>query len=93
MIATSAQTVLRGNGKVSAMRKNAEEHAGPGGSHRVRKLVDGKTVGHNEVQLISGLISHPRQVQILDMRDNRIRSQALTSRLSRKFIEKLLGET
>lgn len=62
-------------------------------THRILKLKDGRTVGHNEVQLISGLITNPREVQILEMRYNLIRSQALTPRLSREFIEKLLGET
>ncbi|MFD0420327.1 helix-turn-helix domain-containing protein [Streptomyces parvus] len=79
--------------EIQVMPMEAEEHAGLGGSHRVLKLMDGKTVGLNEVQLISGLISDPRQVQILDMRYNLLRSQALTPRLSREFIEKLLGET
>ncbi|MCT6778547.1 helix-turn-helix domain-containing protein [Streptomyces sp. CS7] len=79
--------------EIQVMPTEAEEHAGLGGSHRVLKLVDGKTVGLNEVQLISGLISDPRQAQILDMRYNLLRSQALTPRLSREFIEKLLGET
>lgn len=79
--------------EIQVMPLEAEEHAGLGGSHRILKLKDGKTVGHNEVQLISGLITDPRQVQILEMRYNLIRSQALTPRLSREFIEKLLGET
>ncbi|WP_030846074.1 helix-turn-helix transcriptional regulator [Streptomyces griseus] len=79
--------------EIQVMPMEAEEHAGLGGSHRILKLNDGKTVGLNEVQLISGLISDPRQVQILEMRYNLIRSQALTPRLSREFIEKLLGET
>ncbi|WP_032763927.1 helix-turn-helix domain-containing protein [Streptomyces sp. CNS654] len=79
--------------EIQVMPMEAEEHAGLGGSHRVLKLMDGKTVGLNEVQLISGLISDPRQVQILDMRYNLLRSQALTPRLSREFIEKVLGET
>ncbi|MFJ9106834.1 helix-turn-helix domain-containing protein [Streptomyces sp. NPDC102283] len=79
--------------EIQVMPMEAEEHAGLGGSHEVIKLKDGKTVGHNEVQLISGLITNPREVQILEMRYNLIRSQALTPRLSREFIEKLLGET
>ncbi|MFH9135534.1 helix-turn-helix domain-containing protein [Streptomyces sp. NPDC017524] len=79
--------------EIQVMPMEAEEHAGLGGSHRILKLKDGKTVGHNEVQLISGLITNPREVQILEMRYNLIRSQALTPRLSREFIEKLLGET
>ncbi|WP_405466365.1 helix-turn-helix domain-containing protein [Streptomyces anulatus] len=79
--------------EIQVMPMEAEEHAGLGGSHRILKLKDGKTVGLNEIQLISGLITDPRQVQILEMRYNLIRSQALTPRLSREFIEKLLGET
>ncbi|WP_406138926.1 helix-turn-helix domain-containing protein [Streptomyces anulatus] len=79
--------------EIQVMPMEAEEHAGLGGSHRILKLKDGKTVGLNEVQLISGLITDPRQAQILEMRYNLIRSQALTPRLSREFIEKLLGET
>ncbi|MEV5257133.1 helix-turn-helix domain-containing protein [Streptomyces anulatus] len=79
--------------EIQVMPMEAEEHAGLGGSHEVIKLKDGKTVGHNEVQLISGLITNPREVQILEMRYNLIRAQALTPRLSREFIEKLLGET
>ncbi|AWL90384.1 DNA-binding protein [Streptomyces griseus] len=79
--------------EIQVVPTEAEENAGPGGSHRVLKLGDGKTLGLNEVQLISGLISDPRQVQILDMRYNLLGSQALTPRLSREFIEKLLGET
>lgn len=79
--------------EIQVMPMEAEEHAGLGGSHRILKLRDGKAVGLNEVQLISGLIADPRQVQILEMRYNLIRSQALTPRLSREFIEKLLGET
>ncbi|MDQ0986404.1 helix-turn-helix transcriptional regulator [Streptomyces sp. V2I9] len=79
--------------EIQVMPMEAEEHAGLGGSHEVIKLKDGKAVGHNEVQLISGLITDPRQVQILEMRYNLIRSQGLTPRLSREFIEKLLGET
>ncbi|WP_097922481.1 helix-turn-helix transcriptional regulator [Streptomyces sp. wa1063] len=79
--------------EIQVMPMETEEHAGLGGSHRILKLKDGKAVGLNEIQLISGLISDPRQVQILEMRYNLIRSQALTPRLSREFIEKLLGET
>ncbi|MFG3134859.1 helix-turn-helix domain-containing protein [Streptomyces sp. NPDC048211] len=79
--------------EIQVMPTEAEEHAGLGGSHEVLKLSDGSAVGHNEVQLISRLISDPREVQILEMRYGMIRAQALTPRLSRTFIEKLLGET
>ncbi len=79
--------------EIQVMPTETEEHAGLGGSHEVVKLSDGTAVGHNEVQLTSRLISDPKEVQILEMRYGLIRAQALTPRLSRMFIEKLLGET
>lgn len=79
--------------EIQVMPMATEEHAGLAGSHRVLKLSDGTAVGLNEVQLTSRLISDPREVQILEMRYGLIRAQALTPRLSRTFIEKLLGET
>ncbi|MFD7430893.1 helix-turn-helix domain-containing protein [Streptomyces sp. NPDC059818] len=79
--------------EIQVMPTETEEHAGLDGPHRVFKLTDGTAVGHNEVQLTSRLISDPKEVQILDMRYGLIRAQALTPRLSRIFIEKLLGET
>ncbi|MHC3390709.1 helix-turn-helix domain-containing protein [Streptomyces lavendulocolor] len=79
--------------EIQVMPTEAEEHAGLDGSHLVLKLSDGTAVGHNEVQLTSRLISDPKEVQILEMRYGLIRAQALTPRLSRSFIEKLLGET
>ncbi|MER6615322.1 helix-turn-helix domain-containing protein [Streptomyces xantholiticus] len=79
--------------EIQVMPTDTEEHAGLGGSHQVLKLNDGTSVAHNEVQLTSRLISEPKEVQILEMRYGLIRAQALTPRLSRTFIEKLLGET
>jgi transcriptional regulator with XRE-family HTH domain len=79
--------------EIQVMPTETEEHAGLAGSHRVLKLSDGTAVGHNEVQLTSRLITEPKEVQILEMRYGLIRAQALTPRLSRTFIEKLLGET
>ncbi|NED91211.1 helix-turn-helix domain-containing protein [Streptomyces sp. SID11233] len=79
--------------EIQVMPTETEEHAGLGGSHEVVKLSDGTAVGHNEVQLTSRLISDPKEVQILEMRYGLTRAQALTPRLSRMFIEKLLGET
>ncbi|AWK09000.1 helix-turn-helix transcriptional regulator [Streptomyces spongiicola] len=78
--------------EVQVMPTETEEHAGLDGSHQVLKLSDGTAVAHNEVQLTSRLISEPREVQILEMRYGLIRSQALTPRLSRSFVEKLWGE-
>ncbi|MEV5887373.1 helix-turn-helix transcriptional regulator [Streptomyces sp. NPDC052020] len=70
-----------------------EDNAGLGGSFRLLRLRDGSTVGHNEVQLVSRVITDPREVQVLDIRYGIIRAQALTPRESLAFIEKVLGET
>ncbi|MET8804879.1 helix-turn-helix transcriptional regulator [Streptomyces sp. NPDC004546] len=70
-----------------------EDNAGLAGSFRLLRLRDGSTVGHNEVQLVSRVITHPKEVQVLDIRYGIIRAQALTPRESLAFIEKVLGET
>lgn len=70
-----------------------EDNAGLAGSFRLLRLRDGSTVGHNEVQLVSRVITDPREVQVLDIRYGIIRAQALTPRESLAFIEKVLGET
>ncbi|MFF0115935.1 helix-turn-helix domain-containing protein [Streptomyces prasinus] len=69
-----------------------EDNAGLAGSFRLLRLRDGSTVGHNEVQLVSRVITDPREVQVLDIRYGTIRAQALTPRESLAFIEKVLGE-
>ncbi|MFS4091965.1 helix-turn-helix domain-containing protein [Streptomyces sp. AF1A] len=70
-----------------------EDNAGLAGSFRLLRLRDGSTVGHNEVQLVSRVITDPKEVQVLDIRYGIIRAQALTPRESLAFIEKVLGET
>lgn len=70
-----------------------EDNAGLGGPFRLLRLKDGTTIGHNEVQLVSRLISNPHELQILEMRYGMIRAQALTPRESLAFIEKVRGET
>ncbi|MFD9396387.1 helix-turn-helix transcriptional regulator [Streptomyces sp. NPDC060000] len=70
-----------------------EDNAGLAGSFRLLRLRDGSTVGHNEVQLISRVITDPKEVQILDIRYGIIRAQALAPRESLAFIETVLGET
>ncbi|MER5300559.1 helix-turn-helix transcriptional regulator [Streptomyces lasiicapitis] len=70
-----------------------EENAGLGGPFRLFKLKDGSTVAHNEVQLVSRVISSPKEVQTLDVRYGIIRAQALTPRESLAFIEKVRDET
>lgn len=72
---------------------NREDNAGLAGSFRLLRLRDGSTVGHNEVQLISRVITDPKEVQILDIRYGIIRAQALAPRESVAFIETVLGET
>ncbi|MER7309077.1 helix-turn-helix transcriptional regulator [Streptomyces griseoluteus] len=70
-----------------------EDNAGLAGSFRLLRLRDGSTAGHNEVQLVSRVITDPKEVQVLDIRYGIIRAQALTPRESLAFIEKVLGET
>ncbi|MFJ2593279.1 helix-turn-helix domain-containing protein [Streptomyces erythrochromogenes] len=79
--------------EIQVMPTAVEEHAGLAGSLQLMRLRDGTTVGHNEVQLVSRLITDPKEVQVLDMRYGMIRAQALTPRESLTFIEKVLGET
>ncbi|WP_328621657.1 helix-turn-helix domain-containing protein [Streptomyces sp. NBC_00354] len=79
--------------EIQVMPTAVEEHAGLAGSLQLMRLKDGTTVGHNEGQLVSRLITEPKDVQILDMRYGMIRAQALTPRESLTFIEKVLGET
>ncbi|MFJ2824317.1 helix-turn-helix domain-containing protein [Streptomyces toxytricini] len=79
--------------EIQVMPTAAVEHAGLAGSLKVMRLKDGTTVGHNEVQLVSRLITDPKEVQLLDVRYGMIRAQALTPRESLTFIEKVLGET
>ncbi|MDX6759237.1 MULTISPECIES: helix-turn-helix domain-containing protein [Streptomyces] len=79
--------------EIQVMPTAVEEHAGLAGSLQLMRLRDGTAVGHNEVQLVSRLITEPKEVQVLDMRYGMIRAQALTPRESLAFIEKVLGET
>ncbi|MFI9393653.1 helix-turn-helix domain-containing protein [Streptomyces bauhiniae] len=77
---------------IQMMPTDKQEHAGMAGQFRLLKLRDGKTLGHLEVQLLSRLITDPREVQILEMRYGMIRAQALPPMESRARIEKLLGD-
>ena len=83
----------RRNVEIQVMPTDREDHAGLAGSLQLLRLKEGDTVGHNEVQLTSRLISHPKDVQIHEIRYGIIRAQALTPRESLAFIEKVLGET
>ncbi|MGW7646167.1 helix-turn-helix domain-containing protein [Streptomyces bobili] len=81
------------NVEIQVMPTDREDHAGLAGSLQLLKLKEGDTVGHNEVQLTSRLISNPQEIQVLEIRYGIIRAQALTPRESLAFIEKVLGET
>ncbi|MFF8728077.1 Scr1 family TA system antitoxin-like transcriptional regulator [Streptomyces sp. NPDC015171] len=78
--------------EIQVMPNDREDHAGMGGPFRLLKLKRGKTVGHEEGQTHSRLISDPQEVQLLEVRYGIIRAQALTPRESLAFIEKVLGE-
>ncbi|MCC0098489.1 helix-turn-helix domain-containing protein [Streptomyces flavotricini] len=81
------------NVEVQVMPTACEDHAGMGGQIQVLKLMDGSTVGYVEAQLLSRLVTDAKEIQILELRYGIIRSQALSPRESRTFIEKALGET
>ncbi len=78
--------------EIQVMPLNREDHAGMGGQLQVLKLRDGTAVGYSEAQLITHLVSDPKEVQVLELRYGIIRAQALSPRESLAFIEKLLGE-
>ncbi|MFB6616952.1 helix-turn-helix domain-containing protein [Streptomyces sp. NPDC085524] len=81
------------NVEIQVMPTDAEDHAGMGGHLQVLKLRDGSAVGYVEAQLPSRLITSVNEIQLLELRYGIIRSQALSPRQSRVFIEKVLGET
>ncbi|MEI5524437.1 helix-turn-helix transcriptional regulator [Streptomyces brasiliscabiei] len=83
----------RRNVEIQVMPTDREGHSGLAGPFQLLRLKEGDTVGHNEAHLISRLISHPEDVQFLEIHYGNIRAHALTPRESLAFIEKLLGET
>ncbi|MGW3956273.1 helix-turn-helix domain-containing protein [Streptomyces sp. NPDC004752] len=83
----------RRNVEIQVMPTNREDHAGLAGPFQLLRLKEGDTVGHNEAHLITRLISHPKEIQLLEIHHGIIRAQALTPRESLAFIEKVLGET
>ncbi|WP_328793413.1 helix-turn-helix domain-containing protein [Streptomyces sp. NBC_00273] len=81
------------NVEIQVMPTDSEDHAGMGGHLQVVKMRDGSAVGYVEAQLPSRLITDATHIQLLELRYGIIRSQALSPRQSRAFIEKVLGET
>ncbi|RSS94688.1 XRE family transcriptional regulator [Streptomyces sp. WAC05292] len=81
------------NVEIQVMPTQSEDHAGMGGHIQVVKLEDGSAVAYCESQVASRLITDPKDIQLLELRYGIIRSQALSPRESRAFIEKALGET
>ncbi|MGI5444555.1 helix-turn-helix domain-containing protein [Streptomyces sp. CA-243310] len=75
------------------MRTDCEVHAGIAGGLEVLKFADGRAVGRTEDAFNGRHVSEPKQLQTLELRYGMIRSQALTPKDSRVFIEHLLGET
>ncbi|MGW2917148.1 helix-turn-helix domain-containing protein [Streptomyces angustmyceticus] len=81
------------NVEIQVMPTNREDHAGMGGRIHLLKFGDGSVVGHSEGQFGSRPVSHPKEIQVLELRYGIIRAQALTPQESLAFIEKVLGET
>jgi transcriptional regulator with XRE-family HTH domain len=81
------------NVEIQVLPMDREDNAGLGGPFHLLRLKEGTSVGHNEVQRTSRLISEPKEIQILELRYGVLRAQALPPRESLAFIEKVLGET
>ncbi|MEU3253505.1 helix-turn-helix transcriptional regulator [Streptomyces sp. NPDC006997] len=81
------------NVEIQVLPMDREDNAGLGGPFHLLRLKEGTTVGHNEVQRTSRLISDPKEVQILELRYGILRAQALPPRESLAFIDIVLGET
>ncbi|MEU9484210.1 helix-turn-helix domain-containing protein [Streptomyces decoyicus] len=81
------------NVTIQVLPLSREDNSGLEGPFQLLRLKNGSTVGHNESQLISRVISNHKELQILEMRYGIIRAQALTPRESLAFIEKVRGET
>lgn len=81
------------NVTVQVMPMDCESHAGMAGTIELLKFADGTAVGRSEGAFHGRPVSDPKQLQVLELRYGMIRSQALTPRESRVFIESLLGET
>lgn len=78
---------------IQVLPMDREDNAGLGGPFHLLRLNEGTTVGHNEVQRTSRLISEPKEIQILELRYGVIRAQALPPQDSLAFIDKVRGET
>ncbi|MET9883808.1 helix-turn-helix transcriptional regulator [Streptomyces sp. NPDC006430] len=81
------------NVEIQVMPTKCEDHAGMGGDIQIVKLEDGSALAYCESQVASRLITGAKEIQVLELRYGIIRSQALSPRESRAFIEKVLGET
>ncbi|WP_153544199.1 helix-turn-helix domain-containing protein [Streptomyces sp. RB17] len=81
------------NVEIQVLPLDREDNAGLGGPFHLLRLKEGSTVGHNEVQRFSRLISEPKEIQVLELRYGVIRAQALPPPESLAFVEKVLGET
>ncbi|THA25075.1 XRE family transcriptional regulator [Streptomyces sp. RKND-216] len=79
--------------ELQVMPTDRQEHAGMAGQLQVMKFADGAALGYLEAQLMTRLVSRPKDVQVMELRCGIIRAQALSPRESLAFIEKLLGET
>ncbi|MFE2548851.1 helix-turn-helix domain-containing protein [Streptomyces sp. NPDC059355] len=81
------------NVELQVVTIDCESHAGLDGGIELLKFGDGTAVGRSEGAFNGRPVSHPKQLQILELRYGMIRAQALSPRESRAFIEHMLGET
>lgn len=78
---------------LQVMPTNTEPHPGLDGRIELLKFPDGTAVGRSDGKFNGRPVSDPRQLRVLELRYGTVRAQALPSRESLTFIEKLLGET
>ncbi|MFJ3643892.1 helix-turn-helix domain-containing protein [Streptomyces sp. NPDC090108] len=81
------------NVTLQVMPTNTEAHPGLDGRIELLKFPDGTAVGRSDGAFSGRPIADPRHLRVLELRYGTIRAQALPSRESLAFIEKLLGET
>ncbi|QKW09218.1 helix-turn-helix domain-containing protein [Streptomyces sp. NA04227] len=81
------------NVSIQVMPSDAEDHVGTGGLIEVLKFSDGTAVGRSDGAFNGRPVTTPKQLRILELRYNMIRTAALTPRESRALIERMLGET
>ncbi len=81
------------NVEIQVMPMDRWDHPGTGGRIQVLKFGDGTAVGRMDDEFNGRPVHDPRQLRVLELRYGIIRAEALTTRESLAFIERLVGDT